>query len=172
MMSPDPPPVFVIPGMLVGCLPYMAILASTFECLYDSSCVNTTAKWISNLPPESWPKPLDSSLPSQFFRTSILNDIYSKQMVETWLSVTNYSTYYAACSPIECTYTLNTHNSIIYVLITLLGSYGGLMVALRIVAPILIQLRDRMKNYRLNRNQPRNDQIQTNLGIESKYYFE
>ena len=152
-MVPQPPPAFVVPGMKVGCLVFNALIASTLECFYDPICLNTTATWISTLSPAAWPKPLDRTRPSRFLPTSAMSSILSEQMVENWTTVTNFTSYYATCSPIECIFTISERSNIIYVITILLGSFGGLMVVLRIVSPLLIRLYHFFTEYFSKRNQ-------------------
>lgn len=169
MMLPEPPPVFVIPGMFVGCLPYYALRFSTLECLFNLSCLNATVHWISSQPSDAFPKPLNSSLLLGFSTTSTFYDVFDNYMVETWENITNFSAYYTACSPIECTYTVNVHSSTIYILTTLLSSYGGLMVVLRIIAPQMVGLYWRIKRFSLQRNRPTIDHTKTKTGINTLY---
>ncbi|CAF4658074.1 unnamed protein product [Rotaria sp. Silwood2] len=147
-MTPQPPPIFVIPGMRVACMPYTALVAATLECFFDPVCLNATAQQISILPPTIWPEALNSSIPSRFSRTSSISSLLEAQMVETWETQISFSNYYNACSPTECTYTRTNRGNVIYVITTLLGLFGGLLVALRIISPLSIQfLRYIQENY-------------------------
>lgn len=147
MMTPQPPPVFVVTGMKVGCMPFHALSGGTLECFYDPVCFNTTAEWISSLPQAEWPQPLNSFLPSKYLPNTSISYILNQQMVERWNIVTNFTGYYTACSPIQCTYKLTKRSDFIYVLTTLIGSFGGLIVVLRIASPLIIQLRNYLRDY-------------------------
>ena len=138
-MDPSPPPIFVIPGMKVGCMPYDAMIDSTLECFFSQSCLNTTARWISNLPPELRPKALDSSKMSQFKPNTPIRHLIDKQMVDQWSNGINFEGYYRSCAPSQCTYTVVQYNSFAYVISLLIGLYGGLTVALRFMAPLIVK---------------------------------
>ncbi|CAF1286542.1 unnamed protein product, partial [Rotaria sp. Silwood1] len=140
MMDPLPPPVFLIPGMKVGCVPYDAILNSTLECFFSSLCLNTTAQWISTLPSSSWPKPLDSSKLINFLPNSSVASIMDGHMFEELKYKMNFTGYYNACAPSECMRTYTYRNSFFYAIKVLLSLYGGLTVALRSIAPMIVWL--------------------------------
>lgn len=154
-MIPEPPPVFVVPGMRVGCFPYYAIRDASLECFFDSACLNSTAQWISTLPASAWPKPLNSSTVSIFSPTTTVSSIFEQQMVENWEPLTNFSNYYKACSPIECTYTLTKRGDLIYVVTTLIGLFGGLLVALKFVSPLMIDVYRYFEKLISTRKQPK-----------------
>ena len=165
MMTPQPPAVFVVPGMHVGCSPIDTILRGTLECFFDTLCLNATARWISTLSPADWPKALDPSIPSKFMMNASIAALFNEQMVERWESEKNFARYLASCSPIECTYTFTRRNNLLVVLTTLIGSFGGLMVVFRIVAPLLVQCAHRIRAFRCKRGQPTGDVAERRLGI-------
>ena len=146
-MIPQPPPVFIIPGMHVGCTPFQAFSGSTLECFFDPACLNVTAGHISTLPSSAWPKPLNPLLPSHFSRKATISEILAPQMVEEWSNARNFTNYYGICAPSECTYTFKQRNEPLYVLTTLIGLFGGLIVSLRILAPMIVQLFRTVRNY-------------------------
>jgi hypothetical protein len=133
MMIPQPSPSYVIPGMLVGCLPYDALMDSTLECFYSETCLNETATRISSLPASARPKPLDSLRLSGYSPKDSLMQICDRQMTDRWQIIKNFSAYYSQCSPIECTYSFH------YLLSLLISLYGGLTVSLRFIAPWIAQ---------------------------------
>lgn len=138
-MAPQPPARYVIPGLKVGCFPYDAMAASTLECFFSAECLNETAKWISNLPSSSWPQPLNDSAHKSFEPTDLFVKLLDKTMVDDWETLETYETYYNACTPIECVYTTKKFSGLLYLISTLLGLCGGLIVALRTIAPVLVQ---------------------------------
>jgi hypothetical protein len=88
---------------------------------------------------------LDSSLPSEYFVNSTIQELLDELMIEEWnLSIT-YNNYYNACQPIVCTYIYETKNSIVYIITVLLGLVGGLITALEFVVPILVKFIRRKK---------------------------
>jgi hypothetical protein len=83
---------------------------------------------------------LDQSLPSRFFPNSTLQVIVDELMVEEWNRSRMYDRYYNACQPIECTYTHQTKNSIVYIVTTLIGLLGGLITVLKLIVPRAVML--------------------------------
>lgn len=140
MMNPSPPALFIIPGMSVGCLPYDALSSSTLECFFSSACLNTTAQWISTLPPSDWPKPLDSSKMTRFSINSTLASIMDEQMIDRWDNTVDFASYYTICAPTQCTYTFVGYGNFLDIITLFIGLVGGLNIALRIIAPLVIQV--------------------------------
>jgi hypothetical protein len=83
---------------------------------------------------------LDSSLPSQYFINSTIEDLINHLMVEQWNSSLIYDSYYNECQPAQCSYTYVTTNDIIYIVTTLIGLVGGLITVLKLVVPRLVKL--------------------------------
>jgi hypothetical protein len=153
MMIPQPPPVYVIPGMKVGCMPFDAMADSTLECFYSSECLNATASWISRLPASAWPKPLNSSKLYGFSPKESMTQLSDRQMVDDWQILKNFSAYYSQCSPIECTYNFQQRNSFIYLISLLISLYGGLTISLRFLSPWIVHSIQYM-NARIFRQKP------------------
>lgn len=140
LTDPYPPPIFVVTGMRVGCFPYEALLSGTLECFYKSECLNGTSRWISTLPSSAWPEPFDRTKPSRFQPSTLIGSLLGANIID-WVNVTkNFSSYYEYCEPDYCTYSINRRKSWISLLTLLLGLYGSLTMALRTVAPLLVQL--------------------------------
>ena len=164
-MVPQPSPVFVVPGMHVGCVPFDSINRASLECFFDAICLNTTAQWISSLPATSWPKPLNRSVRSQFSPSTKIEEIFAYQMVERWENRANFSSYYAACAPNECTYTFQGRNHFAYILTTIIGAFGGLTVTLRILASLFILIYRRMVSFYKKRGEMNPVSEQNTTGI-------
>ena len=138
-MEPYPAADFIIPGMKVGCLPYLALADSHLECFFSAKCLNDTARWISNLSSDSWPRPMDRSAMIKFAPNTSLGFVFTEMMLDHWKEGRNFSGYYHVCEPVQCTFTTVRANSFIYLFTLLIGLYGGLTVALRIIAPLVVQ---------------------------------
>ena len=137
LMNSSPPPLYVVPGMQVGCSVYDGLSASTLECFFSSSCLKSTATWISNLTPEQWPEPLIHSVTSRFSPNFTIHTLLNEQLLESWNNTVDYAAYYNACRPSQCTYTLESRNGLLYIITSLLALYGGLTAILRIIAPLM-----------------------------------
>lgn len=139
MMNPNTEIIFSIPGVRIGCLVYNGLVTSTLECFYSTACLNRVAQLISNLPETSWPKSLNRSSLSQFSPNISIHALLDKQLVEAWEKIINFEGYYNACDPTQCIYPYKQGVGFIYIVTMLLGFLGGLIVSLRIAAPLLIQ---------------------------------
>ena len=135
-----PPAIFIIPGMHVGCFPYDALINSDLECFFNSTCLNITTQLISNLPVSDWPKPLNALLSSRYLLNDTIANIYQQMMIEQWEITKNFSSYYAACAPTQCTYTYTQRFNFLSTITILLSVFSGLIVALRIVSPFIVKL--------------------------------
>lgn len=168
MMTPQPPPVFEVAGMRVGCTPYRALIKSTLECFFDDACLNATAQWISTLPDIDWPKPLNSSKFIRFSPNTPTADIFEMMLVEQWDVAKNFSAYYIACAPVECTYTLPQRNAFIYVITMIIGLFGGLAVGIDILSPIMIKSGRYIHSRFVKRNQSEVEPQEPQTGIVSE----
>ncbi|CAF0918580.1 unnamed protein product [Adineta steineri] len=124
----------VLPGVVAGCLPIDGIRLSTLECFFDSKCIlnltsiastRTTTIWIA--------KPLNASAPSNYSSNTLIGNLADSLFVEDWGIKSNYSSYFDSCAPYSCSYKYTDHNTILYIITTVLGLYGGLVVILRFI---------------------------------------
>jgi hypothetical protein len=130
---------FIVPGIYTGCYIIESLFQSTLECFYDQTCISALQSYMvlsSTLNITA----LDSSLPTQYFINSTIEDLVDHLMVEQWNSSQMYDGYYNACQPAQCTYTHETKNDIIYIATTLIGLVGGLITVLKLVVPLLVKL--------------------------------
>jgi hypothetical protein len=169
MMNPQPPPVYVIPGMKVGCMPYDAMIESNLECFFSAKCLNDTARWISSLPETAWPKPLNSSMIKRFLPTDVLRNIVNQQMIDSWQTQTNFWEYYTRCAPIQCTYLLTQRYTFIYLISLVISVYGSITVGLRLIAPWLAQL-FQLISMRIFRQREKDDEVRDTQKGKTKHY--
>ena len=121
-----------VPGFVVGCLPLESFLRSTFQCLYDQSCVNTISSYINSA---IIPRALNKSH-TTFAPNSTTNNIVEKMFIESWSINISYDNFFEQCQPKTCLYTLIGRSNILYVITTIVGLYGGLTVLLKIIVPL------------------------------------
>jgi hypothetical protein len=126
---------WTVPGFLVGCYPLESLLQSTLECLYDMTCINKLKK--TNQSSNMTIRPLDSTLSPPNVTVQSLLDAF---MVDRWESSITYEHYYAACAPLSCTYVIREQANLIYMITTIIGFFGGLTVALKIIVPVLMKI--------------------------------
>jgi hypothetical protein len=80
------------------------------------------------------------SLFSQYSPTSTVQEIINNLMIDYWNASPIYERYYNECQPIQCIYTYETRNDLIYIVTTLFGIAGGLTTVLKLILPRLINL--------------------------------
>ncbi|CAF0889811.1 unnamed protein product [Adineta steineri] len=130
---PSPPPMFIVPGMLVGCLPHNSMLQSTLECFYNRSCLDLIGISQAIIP-------LNATASSRFGVDTTVNTMFEQLFVETWGNSSNFTSYYNTCDPKECSYTYTQRGNLLYAMTMLLSLIGGLTTILSIVVPLLVQL--------------------------------
>ncbi|CAF0918573.1 unnamed protein product [Adineta steineri] len=124
----------VLPGVVAGCLPIDGIRLSTLECFFDSKCIFSLTSIASTRTTTIWiAKPLNASTPSNYSSSTLIGNLVDSLFVEDWGIVSNYSSYFDSCAPYSCSYQYIDHNTILYIITTVLGLYGGLTVILHFI---------------------------------------
>ncbi|CAF3580265.1 unnamed protein product [Adineta steineri] len=133
-------------GLASGCLPATSILASTLECFYNQTCVNTL---VSGFPTkENFSAMIRNNL-SRFGPYATVQSIVDKLMVEDWLMNVSYEKYRDNCAPLSCTYPKKLRNSLLDVMAQLIGLLSGLIAALRLLIPIIVRfIMNKLNNIR------------------------
>lgn len=126
-----------VPNMYIGCYVIEGLRQSSLECFYNHTCFQQIITYFGLTPPSSITV-MNASLSSRFLPTTTVGDLLDELMVEQWNWTTLYEDYFDECHPIECTYTYNTRNDLIYILTTTIGLVGGLTTALRLIIPRLV----------------------------------
>ncbi|CAF1343607.1 unnamed protein product [Adineta ricciae] len=125
-----------IKGFFVGCSPFSSILSSTLECLYDIKCVHSI---INHFP---FLQQMNISWADHILRTQQRNisvqEYFSKFFTEELEIVSNYSNYFSECAPSFCTYTKTNQINFSRALTLFISLYGGLIIILRLMAPLLM----------------------------------
>lgn len=120
-----------LPQLRGSCSVVNGLRLSSIECFYDQLCLNKVAN-ILNM--SITLEPLNSSLETRFpINRTLIGEIMEELFIERWINTTNYSSYYQACSPRYCQHTIQTHNSVLFMIMTLLGLYGGLTITIQFV---------------------------------------
>ena len=115
----------VVPGLVLGCLPLESIFQSSLACLYNQTCIdqinlkklNVTAL----VPPTNHELSIDRTI------EKLVDNALDLQ----WSVDINYTRFFDECHPVICSYSVNERRDTIQIIVTLLGFYGGLTVALR-----------------------------------------
>ena len=123
----------IVPGFVLGCYPMESSMRSTFDCLYNRSCIQSI-----NFENSSSIQPLDPLQPSRYQINSTVNDLTVGAFIEEWALNVSYSNFFSVCASSLCTYSVSQRNDILRVITVLLGLYGGLTLILRVVVPWLM----------------------------------
>ncbi|CAF1220689.1 unnamed protein product [Adineta steineri] len=129
---------FDVPGFYIGCYVIEALLQSTLQCFYDQNCIDELQLYLTTASPLN-ATALDPSLSSQYSEYSTIENLLNILMIEKWNPTQMYDQYYDECQPIECTYTIKTRNSVIYIITTMFGIVGGLITVLKLVVPQVVK---------------------------------
>ena len=128
-----------IAGLMIGCYPLEALLQSSFQCLYDSSCFQTITSDTIDLT-ETSSLILNASIHSQYHSTTRIEDILNHLFIEEWTTNISYEKYYNVCAPSSCSFSSQTSIPPFQIIANLLGLYGGLTILVEhILVPIFIQ---------------------------------
>lgn len=138
----DPPLLVSVPGMMVGCLPYYALLSSTLECFYNQSCIDQLQTFIRGF---SLVTPL---LSSSFEQNTTVSELFNNLFIESWNQAMNYSGYFYTCSPLTCSYSYNRRFNLFHAIIMITSLFGGLKTILHFISPLLLSFVRRIQTSR------------------------
>ena len=128
-----------IPGFYIGCFIVEALRQSDLHCFYHQSCVDDLITHLNMTQSTLYTSMNESSLIKLETDTQI-GTIIDALMVNQWKWNINHTNYFDQCRPKECTYTIVARNNWISIVTTMFGLIGGLVTALKIIIPRLVQL--------------------------------
>ncbi|CAF1187135.1 unnamed protein product [Rotaria sp. Silwood1] len=137
VFSLDAPPLFMIPGFQVGCIPQNALFQSTLECFYNQSCLDIVISLTDALRTASVLNISNSS--SRFSPTTTITVLFDNLMIESWDNFTDFTTYFQICAPKTCSYSYVQRFFLIYVVTTIASVFGGIRVALHTASPLFVK---------------------------------
>lgn len=118
-------------------------LNTSLTCWYQQSCLDAF-RFVLSSQIGSNPiaiNALDSTEPSRFWPdVTTLEPIYKNLMVENFSASSSYDSFYDICSPSYCIYTHKEPTTILVIITTMFGLFGGLNVALRLLTRFLVKL--------------------------------
>jgi hypothetical protein len=140
--------VWIIPGWFSGCIQLDGVFVTDYRCFYNQTCVNKLLSLYNYDMPDRLPLPnaivnipvMNSSVPSRFALNDTLRTIFNELMIEEWTIKGNFDNYYGTCEPATCTYTYAQRLDVVYVVTTIVGLFGGLVVVLRLLSPICVRI--------------------------------
>ncbi|CAF1271698.1 unnamed protein product [Adineta ricciae] len=127
-----------VDGFFGACNPFDALLAGTFSCLYNTTCLHSLTDYFPLLSQRNLSR--ISALPSSKSSIPSLDDYLDNLLIEEWSTTIDYWRYFAKCNPKICTYTETDHTNIAYMFTLLLSLYGGLVIILHLIASWLINI--------------------------------
>ena len=128
---------FAVPGIYIGCYIIESLLQSDLHCFYNQTCIDQLQSFLFSYSPIN-ATALDKSLSSRFLENSTIQELVDQLMIEQWNSTIMYDSYYNECQPSECIYTHQTKNSIVYIVMTIVGLIGGLTTAFKLIIPRMV----------------------------------
>ncbi|UJR38828.1 hypothetical protein I4U23_031493 [Adineta vaga] len=94
----------------------------------------------------------ESQFPLLNSTSNIINEtiesIVNRLMIDNWRTTVNFSAYFKSCAPSFCTYQYTQHHSFTYVILTVVGIFGGPITALKFSVPIAVRIFRTMKTGR------------------------
>ncbi|CAF1189924.1 unnamed protein product, partial [Didymodactylos carnosus] len=136
-----------IDQFFTGCYPMEALLQSSLVCFYSQMCLDKFLTLV-RIQATIWNVPiqattlnvtiLNSTLLSNYFITSTVEDIVRRLMVEQWNAKLVYESYYQECAPASCSYTYMRKLDIVHMITATLGLFGGLTIAFQIIIPFVV----------------------------------
>ena len=170
--------VWSMPGLVKACTSLDSVLSSDLRCFYDKTCLDIFLTMYNV--DTSKRQPLSSvtfnisaliNLPSPSFQpTDSLEVIFRGLMIDDWKMSHHYDSYYNACAPATCTYTISGRLGLFYIFTIIPTFLGSLAVTFRLFIPICVRFIYWIMTYRHNRRSNTNDQRSTNLP-SSKYFL-
>ena len=140
--------VWSVPGIPTACVYYERFLNADLRCFFNESCINTMLSMYNvdmptrkRLPDAVFQyTPLNSSIPSNFPPTTKMDTLFSALLLESWSILPDYEGHYRNCAPVSCSYAITQRLQLLYVASTILSFFGGLVVVLRLLVPMLVRL--------------------------------
>jgi len=65
---------------------------------------------------------------------------FGNPFIENWSNENDFEPFFKECQPIKCTYLYNARGSVVFVITIIFSLIGGLFVALKIVAFVIVSI--------------------------------
>ncbi|CAF1191479.1 unnamed protein product [Adineta steineri] len=131
-----------IEGVHIGCFITDAVSQSSLMCWYDDSCMEQLQMTFVSVGVTIFNNAtkLNSSLDINFPPNTVVQTIIENIMVDKWQSSASYTNFYEKCRPALCSYTYEERNSAIFIITTIIGLFGGLNIALRLISQFVAKI--------------------------------
>lgn len=131
--------IFIVPGLYIGCYLLEAMRQSNLVCLYNQTCLDQLSIYLQS-PVNFTSRAMVTSNTSRFDASTMISEILSLMMVESWMKNSSYQSYFQNCQPSSCSYTVSSNNGFAYILTSILGIIGGLSKGLLMIVPVIVAL--------------------------------
>lgn len=141
---------FKFSDIFVSCFSIPSLLQSSLKCFFNETCLGFVQEKLNALPRDIRYPLINASLlqknSTRFSPDQSVQEIVNEMMIERWGEDIQYSQYYEQCNPKLCSYFVTAHNDALYIFTTMIGLFGGLSVALKIIVPLIVGwIRNRMR---------------------------
>lgn len=133
----------LIPGTRAGCYPLQSLLQSTLECFYQQTCIDLIA---TNINP-SYQLNLTALKTTDKIDNLTINMLVANLFIVEWQTSFNYNAYFASCKPLKCSYSYVHRLDLLYILTSLLGLYGGIVIVFRAIVPLSVKAMFKCRHY-------------------------
>ena len=144
----------IIPGMFFTWFPLQSLLMSTLECLYNDSCLSQIQAFINRT------TSLTNFTALQLSAGSYTNDpseqveaLANRLFIQSWKNESSYQSYFDHCHPLTCRYIYQSRFALLYIITTVIGLVGGLLIVSRLLAPVIVTVLYILWNYIRRRQQ-------------------
>ncbi|UJR08382.1 hypothetical protein I4U23_012653 [Adineta vaga] len=135
-MSSQPTLTVSLPGIYAGCEPIESLVQTTTECFFHETCLNTIISYVN------YSTTLNQSFTalniSQFTPETTIETLINELFLKDWIFDTSFVQYFNLCQPSYCEYTAEQNHNVLYIIVTIIGLYGGLTVVLGTFIPAII----------------------------------
>lgn len=123
-----------IPSIIVGCFVSTSVYQSSLECFFDRTCVNALEIDISSESMDDIPV-LEMNA-TRFSPNEVIGTFANNLMLETWNENVFFDQYYEQCAPEHCTFSYKSRDNLLKIITTLIGLFGGISMALKIISKL------------------------------------
>ncbi|CAF4185298.1 unnamed protein product, partial [Rotaria sp. Silwood2] len=145
----------VVPGMIVDCYVVDSTLGSTLECYYDLTCFRLLHK--QSIETVSL---LSDYSNNHFLVNSTVQTLLDDLMIDKLNSEIMFDSFYSQCKPDYCAFSYTHRFSRLFIITTILGTFGALSSILRLMTPFIVKIIFRWKTkIASNDTIPQNDTV-------------
>ncbi|CAF1538405.1 unnamed protein product, partial [Adineta ricciae] len=136
----------IIPGIILDCYLVDGTLVSTLECYYNQTCFSLLHPFISSM------KLLLNNKNKQFLFNSTVQLLLQKLMIDNLIINMDFNLFYNQCKPLFCSYSYSHRFDLIFIITTLISSFGILSFILPFISELIVMIILRFKgNNRIKR---------------------